>query len=281
MGLPKKQLEALLYARKVGGPEPRLLVDLAHSYAELKNYDGAQTTWEEFIRKDPKNADLGYQELGALADSKGRLDEAERMYRKCVELQPSSENYKIQLARLLLQRRDDRRRLQESVRLLEEAMRLSRDTAQVYYELGLAFAHVGRREEAILALRHAIDLEPGEGKPYFQLSRLLLETGRREEGAWAQAMHERYLAFLQAQEVLSARVRRSPGNADARCRLAAFYEKAQATQNAIDEYEKVLEQQPVNLDVCRHLASLYAAIGRYEDHERTVALLNRLERRGG
>lgn len=268
MGQPKEQLRLLVAARKILGPQPRLLQDFGNCYAELKKRDLQKKTWEAFIRADSKNADLGYQQLGALADSMGNLEEAERHYRKCVEMQPASETYKQTLAHLLLERREDPARVAEAARLLEDAARLARDNSSILIDLGIAYQHAGRLEDAVLVLRHAVDLEPGDGRAYFPLSQVLLATGRKAEGERTRQSHAQYLDFLEAQEVLSARVRRTPGDPEVRRRLAQFYERAQAVENAIGEYEKLVEMEPENRNHYRSLAQLYEEMGRFEDARR-------------
>lgn len=268
MGQPKEQLRLLTAARKILGSHPRLLQDFGNCYAELKERDLQKKTWEAFIDADPKNADLGYQQLGALADTVGNLDEAEQHYRKCVKMQPTSETYKQTLAHLLLERREDPARVAEAVRLLEDAARLGRDNSSILIDLGLAYQHAGRLEDAVLVLRHAVDIQPGDGRAYFPLSQVLLATGRKSEGERTRASYTRYLDFLEAQEVLSARVRRAPDDSRLRRRLAEFYEQAQAVDNAVGEYEKLVEMEPQNRDYHQRLARLYGEMGRFEDERR-------------
>jgi tetratricopeptide (TPR) repeat protein len=174
----------------------------------------------------------------------------------------------MQLAQLLMERKGDAARLSEAVSLMEESMRLARKSAQVHYVLGLAYSAAGRHEEAALALRHAVDLEPGDGRPYFPLSQSLAALGRKNEAAAHMATYKQYRDYLEAQEVLAARARRAPEDTAVIERLAAFYERVGAADNAVEQYEKLARRAPRRADYQRRLAALYGEIGRLADQRR-------------
>ena len=264
MGQHRQQESVLLSAWKQDRSEPGLLGDLARCYESLKEFDKEKQSWEQYLQADPSHAEEAYQHLGALADVRGQLDEAERLYRKCIELAPDSAPNKLQLARLLLARRAAPEKLAEAIRLLEDAIRLSRDSSALFSQLGLAYMYAQRKEEAILALRHAIDLEPANGKPYFQLSQLLMQTGQREEAEWAQSMHRRYRDSREKETILLERLHRAPNDVSTHSQLAALYEAMDAPEQAIREYEAILAIQLNHPEARRHLLYLYATLARYD-----------------
>jgi tetratricopeptide (TPR) repeat protein len=260
----KAALATLLTAARLAGPPPKVYSELASAYGAVRDLERARATWLEFARRDPANADLAYQNLGTLADSGGRLDDAEALYRKCIELQPDADLYRLQLARLLLQRRNDPRRLQEAIAHLERAVTLAREHPETCFQLGIAYRYAGRNQEAIWSLRHAIDLDPGDGKPYQPLGDLLVASGKRLEGEQCLALFKRYRQFYQAWETLKARVTRRPRDLAAQRRLAAFYDHAGAAFNAISAYARVLELDPADRRARTRILALYRQLGQTE-----------------
>ncbi|MCS6860151.1 MAG: tetratricopeptide repeat protein [Abditibacteriales bacterium] len=261
MRQPQAALALLKKALTLPDPPPKVYAEMAKTYSQLKDLKNEQAMWREFIKRDPQNADVGYQHLGALADSAGKLDEAEALYRKCVELQPNAEMYRIRLARTLLQRRSDPAKLQEAIAHLEKAVQIARDYPEGYFELGIAYRYARREQEAIWAIRHAIDLDPGNGKYYQPLGELLIAVGQRAEGERTLKMFRRYRAFYQAWETVRARATRAPHDVDAQRRLAQFYERAGASLDALQAYVRVLELQPNDARAQRKVVQLSRQLG--------------------
>lgn len=243
-GKGEAALERLKTAAALPNPPSKVFSEMGETYRLLKRPDLQREAWEEFIRRDRENADVGHQQLGALADTGGRMEEAERRYRTCVELQPGADLYRVRLARLLIERRNDPARLAEAITHLEEAVRLAPRNADAFFDLGVAYRYSGRNSQAVYAFRHSIDLDPGEGRPYQPLGELLIAMGREEAGRKTLAMFRRYREFYQAWETLRARTRRDPGDVHARLRLAEFYQRAGAHHNALEMYSQVLALRP-------------------------------------
>lgn len=243
-GYPRKALATLQKAAGLPGKRPSYYVELAKTYQALHDIAGEERTWKEITRLYPAEADVGYQNLGEIAYTAGKLDEAEAHYRKCVELQPQADLYRLRLGERLLQRREDPNRLREAIEHLEKAVSLARNNGRACLQLGTAYRMAGRNHEAVWALRHAIDLEPGDGTAYQPLGEALTAIGKPEEGQETLALFKRYRKFYQAWETLRARVRRSPKNADAHREFARFCEHIGAADQAAQEYLQVLALRP-------------------------------------
>lgn len=261
---PKVALATLKKALALPNPPPKVYAEMAKTYSQLKDLKNEQAMWREFIKRDPQNADVGYQNLGAIADSGGKIDEAEAFYRQCVELQPDAEMYRIRLARTLLHRRSDAAKVKEAIAHLEKAVQIARDYPDGYFELGIAYRHARREQEAIWAIRHAIDLDPGNGKYYQPLGELLIAVGKREEGERTLKMFRRYREFYQAWETVRARANRDPNDVNAQRRLAQFYERAGAPLDALQSYVRVLELQPNDARAQQKVVQLSQQLGQDE-----------------
>lgn len=260
MGKPRAALATLQSAAKLPQAPPKLYADLARAYGAVKDLKRQAEMWQEFIRHDASNADLGYQNLGTLAETAGQIEEAERLYRKCVELQPDADLHRLRLARLLIQYRSEPGRLPEAVKHLERAVTLAPNRDN-YFQLGIAYRYSGRMQEAIFALQHAIDLDPGDGEAYQPLGEILVATGRKKQGREMLVLFRRYREFHQAWETLTARIKGNPHDLEAKQRLAAFYERAGAKINAVDEYASVLQSRPSDLHARTRLAALQRELG--------------------
>jgi Flp pilus assembly protein TadD len=193
------------------------------------------------------------------------LDEAEALYRRLLPLTPGIAGPRRALAKLLLDRRDDAKKLAEGIRLLEECVPLAREEAGLFHQLGIAYSHAGRTQEAIWSLRHAIDLSPGDGITYQPLGSLLQKAGRKEEGAEMLRLAERYREFRRVQSVLKLRAARTPADPVAIRALGEFYDRAQAYGQAELEYQRLLQLSPRDARVRQRLSEIYGMLGRTLD----------------
>jgi tetratricopeptide (TPR) repeat protein/predicted Ser/Thr protein kinase len=105
----------------------------------------------------------------------GRLDDAEAMYRRAIELRPGYwGNYRDMGQFYLYTKTDD---LEEAKRLFREVIRLRPDSAEGYNNLGAAHLIAGEMEEAEPLLRAAIRIAP-DGPAYNNLGIVYYSMGR-------------------------------------------------------------------------------------------------------
>lgn len=155
-----------------------------------------------------------YESAKAL-HAQGRLPEAERLYRRLLELAPSHPGVLQRLAEISF--RDGRvaeaaeflrqaltsapgdakmlancgfmleqlGRNDEAVTCLEQAVSVSPNSPQILTNLGNALAALGRREEALVRYQQASEIEPGLAEPHNNIGNVLKALGRREEAAAA------------------------------------------------------------------------------------------------
>jgi tetratricopeptide (TPR) repeat protein len=241
---PAGAVKTLERASRLPSPNPRVFMRLALAYQASGDHSRETQAWGEFEKRQPTETYLFHASAASKADSQGRLDDAEAELRKCVELQPKIMHYRIRLAQLLIERRDDHRRVSEARNLLEEALPSSREDVEVHLTLGSAYRYSGMLREAIWAMRHAIDLDPGNGRPYQMLGETLMEAGEREEGQQMLALFKRYRSYKQAVDVLTLRSKRNPRDADVARRLGALQLKSGAYEDARATYSRVLSLDP-------------------------------------
>jgi len=176
--------DAIPLLRGALGPRPRdeeLLFALGAAYERTGEVELAVAQMKALLVMNPDHAEamnfVGY----AWAERGERLDEAERLVRRALELKPRSGHILDSLGWVLFQRGDTRR----AVELLEQADALSGPDPTILEHLGDAYRANARPLDAAQAYRRALatngdDELPGErGKRRASLERKLRELGGR------------------------------------------------------------------------------------------------------
>ncbi|MFO1051815.1 MAG: cytochrome c3 family protein [Planctomycetota bacterium] len=128
--------------------------------------------------------------LGALREERGKPEEAERFYRRALQLQPRFVPALLNLA-VLLDRLD---RGVDALPLLERAVAAEPGFGPSRYSYALALAaQSGRERDALAQLERAVELMPRHGRAFYNLGLLRQRLGDRD-GARA--------ALLRARELL-------------------------------------------------------------------------------
>lgn len=117
-----------------------------------------------------------YAQAGALHRA-DRLDEAERLYRRVLELDP---RHAEAISRLGVLEQQRGRPLQ-AVELMRSAIALKGGSAPAFYNLALALYDLDRLEEAAGACREALRLRPGFEPALYTLALSLKDLGRIDE----------------------------------------------------------------------------------------------------
>ena len=130
------------------------------------------------LEADPGNAKL--QQLGGvLAELTGRPDDAEKMYKKAIELDPSDLTGYERLARFY----SGNGRLEDTVKTYEKALEVHPEQATVHHFLGVLYELGGNREKAQQRYEDAIRLDPGMNEAKNNLAYLFAETGQNLDRA--------------------------------------------------------------------------------------------------
>jgi tetratricopeptide (TPR) repeat protein len=119
-------------------------VDLASIYIDNKNYTEAEKVLKQGSQQDPTNSlpiyTLGLLQLNQLDKPK----EAEAAFRKTIRLAPSDGNAYYGLGAALNKQGD----YKGAITQLKKALSLKSDSAPAMYELGSAYASLGKTDEA-------------------------------------------------------------------------------------------------------------------------------------
>lgn len=165
--------------RKTEGPvAPASSDDVKKGIAALKAGDtnGAKASFEVATQKNPKQAD-GWHYLGLVNDQTGNRAEAEKDYRKALELQPDLVESATNLAAILVETgRND-----EAIALMRKAIAKDGRNAALQVNLGMALSMKGDVDGASKAFDEAIRLDPSSGINYVTYADHLARANRKEE----------------------------------------------------------------------------------------------------
>jgi len=104
----------------------------------------------------------GYYNEGVRAYNQGHVEEAERMWRFAIDLQPFHTRAHVAIGRLCL----ERRQYAEAAAEFDQAIPVGSDDAELFYYRGNARMAAGRGEEALTDFSKAVELDPSEPSYY-------------------------------------------------------------------------------------------------------------------
>ena len=192
--------------------------------------------------------------------SLNRLEEAEALYRRAIELDPEWESLWIDLGNVL----DRAQRLAEAVHAYRKAIELNPQDAGAWNNLGNVLEKQGLTSEAEEALRKAVELDH-QFSPWAFLN--LADLLQRQE------------RFAEAEGALKAAIEGQPGLPPQLLSLAWLYlgtllEKADRQDEAEAAYRKATKSEPASFEAWPKLALLLAR--QVRTSEESTALLEML-----
>ena len=149
--------EALEHLREFGKQYPNYAVEMIQAEAQLlatlERYDEALESYDRVVsyRPDSENALLGRAELLLRM---GRLDDSIKQYREAVTRWPDSS---ISLNALGYTLADRTQRFNEAERLIRKAMKIDPDSAAIIDSWGWVLYRKGRNEQALAELERAYE----------------------------------------------------------------------------------------------------------------------------
>ena len=175
----------------------------------------------------------------------GQLDNAEALYRRILEVQPTYPDALHFLGRLLHQRGDSA----EAVRLIEQSVVQQPDYADAHNSLGNVLNSLGQTDEAIAAYRRAIAYRADFAEACNNLGVAL-----RTQGELAEAI-----------QVLQQAIALKPDYADAYFSLGRAFSADDQAEAAIQAIQQGLQLNPRKPGGYRQLGRLLYVLNRHEE----------------
>ena len=232
---------------------------LGHLLIRQGRYEAAETALNRALSRDPESADA-HNSLAVVHEHLGRPREAERAYRRALQLEPGYARAWMNLGKLLM-----RRERGEAAGAFQRALQ-SDPRGPVQYE---GWYHLGQ-----LALARG---DPGRAHHAFTRA---LEA-RSTAAAWyGKSVASGGLGRTDEQVgCLERAVALEPALAPAQRNLGALYALAGRYEEAERALRAAAAVDPADALTRRHLAGLYGRLGRAEEARRALEAARRLERR--
>lgn len=138
-------------------------------------------------------------------------------------------------------------KLDEGITLLEQAVQITPDKAEAYFNLGIAYTLKEFTPKAIRAYQKAIELEPEYGKAFFNLGTLYLKQGNVPQAIENLEQSTQYL-----QEPIKAL-----------WNLYEAYRSSEQFPNALKTLQRLITLEPDDASLHNHLGICYAKLGDY------------------
>ena len=167
--------------------------------------------------------------LGSLYSDMGRIDEAEKAYRKAIALQKQFMPAYVNLAQLLSQQKDDA----SAINVLQLGLQEVGENASLYHALGLALVRQKKMPEALGKLSRAVELDPGIARYSYVYAIALQSLGQIEK----------------AIEILESSYGQHPGNVDILLALVTINRDAGNREQALRYLQPLKKLLPGNRSI--------------------------------
>jgi tetratricopeptide (TPR) repeat protein len=214
------------------------------SWRQSHMYANVETLYGRTIEENP-GCGMAHNNLSAILQSQGKLDEALAQCRKALETEPDEAGVYVNLGSIMA----DRGRLDDAIASYRKALKLKPNDAMAYNGLGLALAGWGRFDEALANYRKALEINPRYVNALINVGNVLASRGQLEG------------ALAQYQKVLAI----APGRVEVHNNIGLALAKGGRLDDALAHYRKVLEIRPDDALTHNNLGNALASLGRCDE----------------
>jgi tetratricopeptide (TPR) repeat protein len=158
LGKTTEAIKAYKNSLEIDSSQGDTYVDLASIYIDNKNYTEAEKVLKKGSQQDPTNS-LPIYTLGLLQlNNLDKPKEAAESFRKTIRIEPNDGNAYYGLGAALNKQGD----YKGAITQLKKALSLEKDSAPAMYELGSAYASLGKTDETKKLISQLEDLETTE-----------------------------------------------------------------------------------------------------------------------
>jgi Tfp pilus assembly protein PilF len=236
------------------------LVGRAFVWEKLFSFEDAERDYRRALDLDPGNDAVRARFAVLLLDRRGTPDQAAAEYQRLRERHPDDPAFLLGLARC--QRKAGR--LDDARRLLDELLRREPHYPGALTEMGRVTADDGQTDEAIDWLHKATADAPWDRVAYSTLLNCLRQAGRADEERTCRQTLDRLDADLKRVEELTRAALNRPYDADLRCELGVLFLRNGEEAEGLRWLGLALEQNPTHQQAHRALADYYEKKGQPE-----------------
>jgi tetratricopeptide (TPR) repeat protein len=210
----------------------------SHVYADV------ETLYTRTIEENPE-CGMAHNNLSAIFQLQGRLDEALAHCRRALEIEPDEAGVYVNLGNILA----DQGRLDDAIAGYRKALRLKPRNVLAYNSLGQTLARWGRFDEALANYQKALDINPRYVTALINMGNALASRGQVDE---ALACYQKVLAV-------------APGEVDVHNNIGLALAARGQPEEALAHYQLVLDVWPDDALAHNNMGNALAALGRAEE----------------
>ncbi len=170
---------ALTTALKLDPKDPDVLFQLGRLALIRDEIDKGLARFQEVVQVAPDHAAASYW-AGYCMEKKGKLVEADDLYRRAIAADPTYARTFAALGMLYLNQGADA----AARAVLLEGARINPDDPATHHNLGLAHLTLGEVDDAIQHLTRSLELDPDDGMAAFNLANALVRKQRYKEASF-------------------------------------------------------------------------------------------------
>ena len=136
----------------------------------------AEMLYREVLSTEPKQSDANHN-LGLILTSKNKIEEALILLKVATEVNPNTEQYWISYIHAL----NKQNRLEEAETISKKALKFNANFTQVHLVLGLILIGLGKLDEAETIYRKIIELNPDHSEAYNNLGTIFYKNSNFKE----------------------------------------------------------------------------------------------------
>lgn len=215
---------------------PEAHYQLAQSLREQKRYDEAIKEYNEAIKSDPKYSEA-YAGLGMLKLDANSLGEAEGAFKQAIQYNSGNSTAHYGLGKTYLKMGN----IDAAIKELNTALYQNKNSFPAHQAMGEAYQAQGNTNAALAEYRKSIDIKPENPEAYLHIADVREGRGDLE------------LSISELRGALAL----MPDNPDLHMRVADESLKLEKLDDAIKEYETVMNQNPGNAQAAEGLTRGY------------------------
>jgi len=178
-----RQSEVLGFLKEVEpkfGHLPEFQYKLALAYFGATKFSDTIVTLNKLLETNPRRQDRIYYMLGHSYVATGQLGEAEKAYRKAIEINPKVPTYYEEFATLL--RREGPDHLDDAIAELRRAFQFDPSNPSLALQLALCYESKGEMSSALSLAEEAVRKQPDVLPGHVALARIYFRLGKKVEG---------------------------------------------------------------------------------------------------
>lgn len=170
---------SLTAARKLDPRDPDILFQLGRLALIRGDVDTALARFQEVVQVAPEHAGALYW-AGHALEKKGKLVEADDMYRRAILVDPTYGRAFAALGMMYLNQRAE----EAARQVLEQGAYLNPEDPAIHHNLGLVYLNQGKADQAIGELTRSLELDPDDANAAFNLANALVQKQRYKEASF-------------------------------------------------------------------------------------------------